>query len=55
MKIKNPTGIKVNEMQLNFAVTLSNNEIKETIKTYRNFYKNKKDNKGNKIKLQLLY
>ena len=52
---KKPSGIQVNEMQINFSLSLSTNEIKETIKNYKNFYKNKKDSKGNKVKIKVLY
>lgn len=38
MKIK---GLTIGKMQINFAKNLTDKEIKDEIKKYRNFYKNK--------------
>lgn len=53
--MKKITGLTIGQMQVNFAGNLTNDEVKSEVKKYRSFYANKKDNKGIKIKVKVLY
>lgn len=49
------TGLTIGQMQVNFAGNLTENEVKSEVKKYKSFYANKKDNKGIKTKVTILY
>lgn len=48
------TGIKINSMQINFSTSLTDNERLSEVKKYKSFYSSKRDNKGNKIKIETI-
>lgn len=49
------TGLKIGEMQINFATLLTNEERQNEVKKYKSFYQNKKDSRGNKVKVITIY
>ena len=53
--MKTITGLTIGQMQVNFAGNLTENEVKSEVKKYKSFYANKKDNKGIKTKVTILY
>ena len=42
-------------MQVNFAGNLTEGEIKVEVKKYKSYYGNKKDDKGIRIKVEVMY
>lgn len=53
--VKKICGLTVNNMQVNFNLEMTETEVKAEVKKYRSFYTNRKDNKGIKPKITLLY
>jgi hypothetical protein len=55
MKNKSIIGIEVGSMFVGFAKDMNETERKSEVKRYRNYYSNKKDNLGVKLKFKIIY